>query len=67
MGYEIQMKKWLEAHKGATAEEAWKAGYMQCTENWCRKETFQGGRFCRPMSVKEIIDSGRTILNDLKK
>jgi hypothetical protein len=37
MGYEAQMEKWLKQHPKATVEEAYKAGYLQSTENWCRK------------------------------
>lgn len=65
MGYEVQMEEWLNRHKGATLKEAWKAGYFQCTDNWCRKETFQK-RFNRPMSVKDVIDTGETILGNIK-
>ena len=40
MGYKTQKEAWLKAHPKATAAEAWEAGYVQCTENWCRKERF---------------------------
>lgn len=38
MGYEKQMSQWLHDHPDATTAEAYKAGYMQSTDNWCRKE-----------------------------
>ena len=40
MGYKTQKEAWLRGHPKATAAEAWEAGYVQCTENWCRKERF---------------------------
>ena len=43
MGYKTQKEAWLRGHPKATAAEAWEAGYVQCTENWCRKERF--GKF----------------------
>lgn len=38
MTYKEQMKQWLAAHPDATAEEAWVAGYFQCSTNWSSKE-----------------------------
>lgn len=35
MNYREQMKDWLKKHPKATTEEAWEAGYWQCTDNWC--------------------------------
>lgn len=40
MSYIDQMKKWLTAHPNATREECYQAGYFQCSDNWCNKETF---------------------------
>ena len=37
MSYIEQMKEWLAKHPKATAEEAWEAGYLTCSDNWCRK------------------------------
>ena len=30
------MNRWLADHPDATAEEAWEAGYLTCTDNWCK-------------------------------
>lgn len=38
MSYKEQRKQWLAEHPDATAEEAWEAGYLTCTENWCMKK-----------------------------
>ena len=38
MNYKEQMQKWLRKHPKATAEEAWEAGYLTSTENWCKKQ-----------------------------
>lgn len=35
MNYKDQMKEWLREHQDATPEEAYEAGYTQCTINWC--------------------------------
>lgn len=51
MGYKTQKEAWLKAHPKATAAEAWEAGYVQCTENWCRKERF--GKFDRNKNADE--------------
>ena len=40
MGYEKQMMDWLQSHPNAKVEDAYKAGYMQCTSNWCNTERF---------------------------
>ena len=40
MSYLDQMNAWLLYHPDATQEKAYKAGYFQCTDNWCKKETF---------------------------
>ena len=53
MGYIEQMNEWLNRHKDATAEDAYKAGYMQCTDNWCRGERFVA------------IDSRRSVATDI--
>lgn len=31
--------EWLNKHPKATLVEAYKAGYLRCTEAWCNKET----------------------------
>ena len=38
MIYKEQMEKWIQQHPNATIEEAWMAGYWQCSDNWCKKE-----------------------------
>lgn len=38
MGYREQLKDWINKHPDATLEEAWEAGYLQCSTNWCKKE-----------------------------
>lgn len=38
MNYKSQMKIWLAKHPDATIEEAWEAGYLQSTTNWCNGE-----------------------------
>jgi len=38
MSYLEQMEKWLAEHPGATTRDAWKAGYLQSTDNWCSKK-----------------------------
>ena len=35
MSYIEQRKKWLKEHPDATLEEAWEAGYVTSTNNWC--------------------------------
>lgn len=52
MNYKIQMQEWLSKHQDATLEEAWAAGYMTCTDNWC------GGK-------REIMDKCREMLRIL--
>jgi len=37
MSYKEQMAEWLRKHPKATPEQIWEAGYMTCSENWCRK------------------------------
>lgn len=29
---------WIKANPKATLQEAWEAGYLQSTDNWCKKE-----------------------------
>lgn len=36
MSYLDDKRAWLEKHQDATLEEAWEAGYLQCTDNWCK-------------------------------
>lgn len=38
MNYQQQMANWIKKHPKATIEEAYEAGYLQCSVNWCRKE-----------------------------
>lgn len=38
MTYKQQMDIWLKKHPKATLEEAWEAGYWQCTDNWCTSQ-----------------------------
>lgn len=38
MSYMEQCKEWVAKHPDATIEEAWTAGYLQCTDNWCKGE-----------------------------
>lgn len=38
MNYKEQLQKWLKDNPKATLEDAWLAGYWQCTDNWCGKE-----------------------------
>jgi hypothetical protein len=38
MNYIEQRQEWLKKHPKATLEEAWDAGYFQCSNNWCNKE-----------------------------
>lgn len=49
MSYKKQMKEWLDKHSEATPEEAYEAGYTQCTINWChgKVEYFE--------KIKELI------------
>ena len=35
MNYKKQKEEWLKAHPEATIDDAWEAGYRQCTQNWC--------------------------------
>lgn len=43
MSYIEQKNEWLKKHHKATQEqlklmsEAWEAGYMTATDNWCQK------------------------------
>lgn len=36
MSYVEDMRKWLDEHPSATTEDAYRAGYFKCTENWCK-------------------------------
>lgn len=36
MSYIEQMSEWLKKNPNATIEDAWKAGYFQSNENWCK-------------------------------
>ncbi len=38
MNYKDQKKEWLNSHPNATIEDAWEAGYLQCSLNWCNKQ-----------------------------
>lgn len=38
MNYKEQMEQWLSSHPKATIRQAYEAGYLQCSQNWCRKE-----------------------------
>ena len=49
MNYKIQMQEWLSKHQDATPEEAWVAGYMTCTDNWC------GGKREKLEKIVELI------------
>ena len=40
MSYKEQKQQWLKRHPKATTDEAYEAGYAQCLDNWCQKETF---------------------------
>lgn len=33
-----QAQEWVRDHPKATLTEIWVAGYLQSTENWCRKK-----------------------------
>lgn len=35
MNYKEQMTDWLAKHPDATLSEAWEAGYLTSTDNWC--------------------------------
>lgn len=41
MSYKEQKELWLKKHPKATPEEAYEAGYLSCTTNWCTKEKFR--------------------------
>jgi hypothetical protein len=53
MNYNIQMQEWLSKHQDATLEEAWRAGYMTCTDNWCGGKREKLERIVQ--LIKEII------------
>lgn len=38
MSYIQQRDEWLAEHPHATAEEAWEAGYLTSTANWCEQK-----------------------------
>lgn len=40
MSYKDQKLAWLAKHPRATTDEAYEAGYLQCIDNYCNKETF---------------------------
>lgn len=40
MSYKDQKLAWLARHPRATTDEAYEAGYLQCIDNYCNKETF---------------------------
>lgn len=35
MSYIDQREEWLRKHPNATLSEAWEAGYLTSTDNWC--------------------------------
>lgn len=47
------MKRWLAGHPDATAEEAFAAGWMLCTEAWCHGKRVKMEQVCE--MIKEII------------
>ena len=49
-----KMKRWLAGHPDATAEEAFVAGWMLCTEAWCHGKREKMEQVCE--MIKEIID-----------
>lgn len=38
MTFNEQKEEWLAKHPNATTEEAFTAGYMTSTANWCKQE-----------------------------
>lgn len=54
MSYKEQMAEWLSKHQDATLEEAWEAGYMICTNNWCQGKVELMAQ-CSEL-MKQIID-----------
>jgi len=38
MSYLEQRDEWLSQHPDATVKEAWDAGYLQSTNNWCKQK-----------------------------
>lgn len=36
MSYIEQREEWLRKHPKATPEEIWTAGYLTCSDNWCK-------------------------------
>lgn len=38
MGYHDQRQQWIRDHPDATLEDAWNAGYLTSTDNWCSKK-----------------------------
>lgn len=54
MNYKEQMQVWLKSHPNATLEEAYEAGYMTCTNNWCHGKVALFEK-CREM-LKLIIE-----------
>jgi len=49
-----KMKLWLQENPDATPEDAFKAGWMLCTEAWCRGKREKMDQVCELM--KEIIE-----------
>ena len=54
MNYKDQKKEWLASHPNATVEEAWEAGYMTSTDNWCQGKVALFEK-CREL-LKQIIE-----------
>lgn len=38
MSYIDQREEWLKKHPKATLKEAWDAGYLTSTSNWCKQK-----------------------------
>ena len=54
MNYKKQLQEWLQGHPDATLEDAFTAGWMLCTDSWCRGKREKMESVCELM--KEIID-----------
>ena len=47
------MKRWLAGHPEATAEEAFAAGWMLCTEAWCHGKREKMEMVCE--LIKDVL------------
>lgn len=49
MSIDEASKKWIDSHKDGTVEDAFKAGWFCCTDEWCHHKREEMERVCELM------------------